>query len=67
VCGPGTIGAITLLRPYSPGAGRSIVESLWSAALAPIWPLLPRAIDALRAGLMAEADGEPVGFVAIDD
>jgi beta-N-acetylhexosaminidase len=29
--------------------------------------VLPSAIDALRGGLVAEAAGEPIGFVAIDD
>lgn len=57
---------MTHLRPYDPGADRSIVETLWAAALAPTWPVLPGPIDTLRAGLVAESDGQPVGFVAID-
>jgi beta-N-acetylhexosaminidase len=58
---------MTHLRPYDPRGDRSIVENLWTATLAPTWPLLPRGIDALRTGLVAETGGEPIGFIAIDD
>ena len=43
------------LRGFDPIRDRQPVESLWRAALHPVWPVLPRAIDTFRAGYVAEA------------
>jgi hypothetical protein len=47
-----------VLRPF----GGALVEALWSAALEPRGPLLPRAIDMVRDGLFAVDRGRPAGF-----
>jgi beta-N-acetylhexosaminidase len=54
------------LRELRPSTDRVALERLWQAALAPAWPLLPEGLDLVRAGLVAERDGEVVGAVAID-
>jgi GNAT superfamily N-acetyltransferase len=54
------------IRSFAPAADRQRVERLWAAAMPPAWPLLPAAIARLGAGLVAEAEPGPVGFVAVD-
>ncbi len=54
------------IRSFAPAADRQCVERLWAAAMPPAWPLLPAAIARLGAGLVAEAEPGPVGFVAVD-
>jgi beta-N-acetylhexosaminidase len=53
------------LRPYDPARDRSIVDELWRAAIAPMWPVLPKAFDWLPGGFVAEGH-RPVGFVGVD-
>jgi GNAT superfamily N-acetyltransferase len=53
------------LRPYNPAHDRSIVDELWRAAIAPVWPVLPQAFDWLPGGFVAVRD-RPVGFVGVD-
>ncbi|HEY6276427.1 MAG TPA: GNAT family N-acetyltransferase [Streptosporangiaceae bacterium] len=55
-----------VLRPFSGAADHAVVEALWSAALAPRWPLLPGAITMVRDGFVAMDRGYPVGCVAVD-
>jgi ribosomal protein S18 acetylase RimI-like enzyme len=55
-----------VLRPFGGAADHALVEALWSAALAPRWPLLPRAINMVRDGFFAVDRGHPVGCVAVD-
>jgi GNAT superfamily N-acetyltransferase len=55
-----------VLRPFGGAADHALVEALWSAALAPRWPLLPRAIAMVRDGFFAVHRGHPVGCVAVD-
>ena len=55
-----------VLRPFGGGADHALVEALWSAALEPRWPLLPRAITMVRDGFFAVDRGRPVGCVAED-
>lgn len=54
------------LRDLDPVADRTALERLWQAALAPEWPLLPGGLDLVRAGLVAEQNGDVVGAAAID-
>ena len=54
------------IRSFAPAADRQCVEGLRAAAMPPAWPLLPAAIARLGAGLVAEAEPGPVGFVAVD-
>ena len=66
------------LRDLDPERDRPLLERLWAAALGPVWPLLPGALELVRAGVVAEAaggaspggDGGPaavgLGLVAID-
>jgi GNAT superfamily N-acetyltransferase len=54
------------LRELDPAADRPWLETLWTAALGGTWPLLPAGLDLLRAGLVAEERGTPVGMVAVD-
>jgi beta-N-acetylhexosaminidase len=53
------------LRPYDPTHDRSIVDELWRAAIAPVWPVLPKAFEWLRGGFVA-IRVRPVGFVGVD-
>jgi ribosomal protein S18 acetylase RimI-like enzyme len=55
-----------VLRPFGGAADHALVEALWSAALAPRWPLLPGAITMVRDGFFAVDRGRPVGCVAVD-
>ncbi len=55
-----------VLRPFSGATDRVLVEALWSAALEPRWPLLPRAITMVRDGFVAVDRGRAVGCVAVD-
>ena len=54
------------LRDVHPSADRAALERLCHVALAPAWPLLPDGLDLVRAGLVAEQDGDVAGAVAID-
>jgi GNAT superfamily N-acetyltransferase len=61
------------LRALDPPADRPLLERLWEAALGPVWPLLPGALDVVQDGLVAEAPGgaagapgSVVGAVAVD-
>jgi GNAT superfamily N-acetyltransferase len=58
-------GAVRL-RDLDPSADRVALARLWAAAIGGIWPPLPAALDFLRAGVVAEAGGEPVGVVAVE-
>jgi GNAT superfamily N-acetyltransferase len=51
------------LRALDPERDRPLLERLWEAALGTVWPLLPGALDLVRAGLVAErqAGGERPG------
>src|SRR5262245_45684876 len=53
------------LRPYDPARDRSILDELWQAAIAPVWPVLPKVFDWLTGGFVA-VEGRPVGFVGVD-
>ena len=55
-----------VLRPFGGAADHALVEALWSAALEPRWPLLPRAIAIMRDGFVAVDRGRAVGCVAVD-
>ena len=55
-----------MLRPFGDAADHALVEELWSAALEPLWPLLPRAIAMVRDGFFAMDRGRAVGCVAVD-
>ncbi len=55
-----------VLRPFGGAADRALVEELWSAALEPRWPLLPRAIAMVRDGFFAVEGGRAVGCVTVD-
>jgi GNAT superfamily N-acetyltransferase len=54
------------LRELDPAADRPWLEALWTAALGGAWPLLPAGLDLVRAGVVAEERGTPVGMVAVD-
>src|SRR5262245_9737692 len=59
------------LRALDPVRDRPLLERLWEAALGPVWPLLPGALDIVRDGIMAEARpggpaGGALGVVAVD-
>ena len=54
------------IRPFAQVADRAWAQRLWVAAMPPSWPLLPRGIAMLRAGLVAEAGMGPVGLAAVD-
>lgn len=54
------------LRDLDPAADRTALERLWCAALASDWPLLPDGLDMVRAGLVAEQNGDVVGAAAVD-
>jgi GNAT superfamily N-acetyltransferase len=47
------------LRALDPVRDRPLLERLWEAALGPVWPLLPGALDIVRDGFVAE--GRPGG------
>jgi ribosomal protein S18 acetylase RimI-like enzyme len=71
-----------LLRALDPGRDRAQLERLWEAALGPVWPLLPGALDIVERGVVAELGhhegpgtrnrggghpgGRVVGVVAVD-
>ena len=55
-----------VLRPFGGAADHALVEELWSAALEPRWPLLPRAIAMVCDGFLAMDRGRAVGCVAVD-
>jgi GrpB-like predicted nucleotidyltransferase (UPF0157 family)/ribosomal protein S18 acetylase RimI-like enzyme len=57
---------VIALRALDPPADRPLLERLWAAALGPVWPLAPRALDIARHGLVAEEDGAEVGVVVLD-
>jgi GNAT superfamily N-acetyltransferase len=40
------------------------METLWRASLPPEWPVLPNALDGLRAGAVAEVGGEAAAIAA---
>ena len=42
------------LRALDPERDRALLERLWAAALGPVWPLLPGALELLQDGLVAE-------------
>lgn len=52
------------LDPIRDGPG---LKGLWTTALSPEWPLLPRGLAIARTGYVAEAGGQMVGMVAVDD
>jgi ribosomal protein S18 acetylase RimI-like enzyme len=54
------------LRALDPAGDRPWLEALWSAALGGTWPLLPAGLDLIRAGVVAEERGAPLGMVAVD-
>ena len=54
------------IRPFAPVADRRWVEGLWVAAMPSWWPLLPAGIALVADGLVAEAEGGPVGLVGVD-
>ena len=60
------MGKSVRLRALDPVGDRAVLEGLWRAALDPPWPLLPAGLDMVRAGLVAEEGGRPVGAVATD-
>lgn len=43
------------------------LAGLWTSAFSPQWPLLPRGLGIVRAGYVAEAEGELVGMIAVDE
>jgi GNAT superfamily N-acetyltransferase len=45
------------LRALDPQGDRRLLERLWEAALGPVWPLLPGALDMIGGGLVAERPG----------
>lgn len=52
------------VRRYEKHRDLTAIAQLWHAALAPTWPVLPRALDRIGDGLVAEVDRAAVGFVA---
>ena len=54
------------LRALDPERDRALLERLWAAALGPVWPLLPGALELLQDGLVAERTEHGVGVVALD-
>jgi beta-N-acetylhexosaminidase len=54
------------LRALDPERDRALLERLWAAALGPVWPLLPGALELLQDGLVAERAEHGVGVVALD-
>jgi GNAT superfamily N-acetyltransferase len=54
------------LRRFDAAADRLSAQLLWRAALDPVWPLLPGAIELLVEGFVAIDGGRPVGIVAVD-
>jgi beta-N-acetylhexosaminidase len=59
-------GVGSRIRPFLPEADRETLERLWRAAMPSAWPLLPAGIELLAAGLVAEAQSGPHGFVGFD-
>jgi GNAT superfamily N-acetyltransferase len=59
-------GVRSRIRPFLPEADRETLERLWRAAMPSAWPLLPAGIELLAAGLVAEAQSGPNGFVGFD-
>ena len=55
-----------VLRPFGGAADHELVESLWLAAMAGRWPLLPKAIAMVRDGFFAVQGDRTVGCVAVD-
>ena len=51
------------LRALDPQGDRRLLERLWEAALGPVWPLLPGALDMIGGGLVAERPGGVVNVV----
>ena len=54
------------LRALDPERDRALLERLWAAALGPVWPVLPGALELLQHGLVAERAEHGVGAVALD-
>ena len=54
------------LRALDPERDRALLERLWAAALGPVWPVLPGALELLQGGLVAERVETEVGVVALD-
>jgi GNAT superfamily N-acetyltransferase len=57
---------VIALRALDPPDDRPLLERLWDAALGPVWPLAPGALDIARHGLVAEEDGAGLGVVVVD-
>jgi beta-N-acetylhexosaminidase len=60
------LGGGSTVRWYQKDRDLASIAQLWHAALAPTWPVLPRALDRIRDGLVAEVDGAAVGFVGVN-
>jgi GNAT superfamily N-acetyltransferase len=54
------------LRTLNRTGDRPALERLWTAALGPVWPVLPSGLDIVTEGLVAEEGGTTLGMVAID-
>jgi beta-N-acetylhexosaminidase len=54
------------LRELDPAGDRPALEGLWRAALDPVWPLLPGALDLVPGGVVADRGGAVAGAVAVD-
>jgi beta-N-acetylhexosaminidase len=60
------MGEDVRLRALDPERDRALLERLWAAALGPVWPPLPGALELLQDGLVAERAEHGVGVVALD-
>jgi beta-N-acetylhexosaminidase len=52
------------IRPLQQHEDRTALERLWKGSLGDGWPVLPRGLDMLRQGMVAERNGRLIGVAA---
>jgi GNAT superfamily N-acetyltransferase len=66
VAGGRIAGVRWRIRRYVPAADREWAQRLWAAAMPSWWPVLPAGIAVIGGGLVAVAEGGPVGLAGVD-